>query len=378
MTKYNKLPVILYYYFTKDILKYFLIALIAFIFLIFFIDIIELFRRSSGKVGVMHLAKATFSDILGMASLKIPSNIEKVIPFSVLIGSIACFNKWRKQNYYITSRTFGLSLWRIISPILIILFVIGLISIGILNPISTILNKKFETLQNNFFGIKDLKSFSFDTKGFWITEISGDKKFIINAKKIDNKNKIIFGINIFILSKERKILKRLVANSGKILLNSVELFEVQITSREKISEKIKKYSLPIKFYSNNLNIKIAKPETIYILDLPKYIFTMKEYSLNTSSHLIYFYKLMCQPLLIVAMVLLSASLMLRSSERKIQVGIISTSLVVGFSLYFVGDVIFALGSSDKLPVLLSGFGPTLIGLFSGCYLISDIDSTQNL
>ena len=36
-------------------------------------------------------------------------------------------------------------------------------------------------------------------------------------------------------------------------------------------------------------------------------------------------------------------------------------------------IIFALGSSEKLPPLLSGFGPTLIGLFAGCYLTSDID-----
>ena len=73
------------------------------------------------------------------------------------------------------------------------------------------------------------------------------------------------------------------------------------------------------------------------------------------------------------MILLSASLMLRSSERKVEAGIVTISLVVGFSLYFIGDFIFALGSSEKLPPLLSGFGPTLIGLFSGCYLISEID-----
>ena len=36
------------------------------------------------------------------------------------------------------------------------------------------------------------------------------------------------------------------------------------------------------------------------------------------------------------MILLSASLMLRSSERKVEVGIVSLSLVVGFSLYFIG------------------------------------------
>ena len=105
---------------------------------------------------------------------------------------------------------------------------------------------------------------------------------------------------------------------------------------------------------------------------------MKKYGLNTSRHSVYLYKLICQPLLIVAMILLSAAIMLRSSERKIQIGIISYSLVIGFSLYFIGDIIFALGTNDRLPALLSGFGPTLIGLFSGCYLISGMDSSKKL
>ena len=43
----------------------------------------------------------------------------------------------------------------------------------------------------------------------------------------------------------------------------------------------------------------------------------------------------------------------------------------------VGDFIFALGFSEKIPPLLAGFGPTLIGLFSGCYLISDIDEIKS-
>ena len=105
---------------------------------------------------------------------------------------------------------------------------------------------------------------------------------------------------------------------------------------------------------------------------------MKKYGLNTSKHLLHFFRLVCQPFLIISMILLSASLMLRSSERKVETGIVPITLILGFSLYFIGDFIFALGSSERLPPLLSGFGPTLIGLFSGCYLMSDIDEPKKI
>ena len=114
MLKTDNHPLILYKYFTKDIFKYFLLALFSLMILIFFVDIIELFRRSSNKVGVDHLIEADIFDILVMALLKISGNIEKILPFATLIGSISCFNQWRKKNYYIVSKTSGISLWTIL------------------------------------------------------------------------------------------------------------------------------------------------------------------------------------------------------------------------------------------------------------------------
>ena len=165
MLKTDNHPLILYKYFTKDIFKYFLLALFSLLILVFFIDIIELFRRSSNKVGVDHLIEADIFDILVMALLKISGNIQKILPFATLIGSISCFNQWRKKNYYIISKTSGISLWTILSPILISFFLLGLVSVIVLNPLTTLFNKKYENLQTIFFSQKNLKTFSFDTKG---------------------------------------------------------------------------------------------------------------------------------------------------------------------------------------------------------------------
>ena len=103
----NNQPIILYKYLTKDILKYFLFALFTLVILIFFIDFIELFRRSSNKAAVRHLVKAEIFDIIIMALLKISENIQKILPFAALIGSIACFNQWRKKKYYIVQGNGG-------------------------------------------------------------------------------------------------------------------------------------------------------------------------------------------------------------------------------------------------------------------------------
>ena len=376
MLKLTNNPIIIYKYFTKDLLKFFIFALVFLIILIFFIDLIELFRRSSNKIGVNHLLKADFIDLIGMASLKIIGNIQKILPFAALIGSIACFNQWRKKNYYVISKASGISLWKVLSPILVSFFFVGLFSIIVLNPFSTLMNKKYENLQTLFFGKTNIQEFSFDTKGFWIKHVSGKRNLIINANKIDEKTNALYELNIFEYNDNKIFQKKIKAKYGKFTYKKLLLYNVQSIDEKYQVRNLKKFSYSIDFDSSKLNVATKKPDKIFLLDFPYYLLKMKSYGLNISKHLIHFFKLICQPFLIISMILLSASLMLRSSERKVEVGIVSLSLVVGFSLYFIGDFIFALGFLEKIPPLLAGFGPTLIGLFSGCYLISDIDEIK--
>ena len=183
-------------------------------------------------------------------------------------------------------------------------------------------------------------------------------------------------MHIFVYDHDRTFKKRISAKRAVFSEQKLNLFEGQLTKNNSKLEIFNKLTLFIKSNPKNLNVATIEPEQIFVFNFPSYLKQMQSYGLNTSRHLLYFFKLICQPFLILSMILLSASLMLKSSERKVEVGIVSISLVVGFSLYFIGDFIFALGSSEKLPPLLSGFGPTLIGLFAGCYLTSDIDEAK--
>ena len=161
-----------------------------------------------------------------MASLKIIGNIQKILPFAALIGSIACFNQWRKKNYYVISKASGNSLWKILSPILVCFFFVGLFSILVLSPFSTLMNKKYENLETLFFGKVNIQELSFDTKGFWIKQISEDRNLIINANKIDEKTNTLFDVNIFEYDNNRFFKKRITAKKGKFSAKKLLLYDI--------------------------------------------------------------------------------------------------------------------------------------------------------
>ena len=195
-----------------------------------------------------------------MASLKIVSNVQKILPFAALIGSIACFNQWRKKNYYVISKTSGISLWKILSPILICFFFVGLFSIIILNPFSTLLNKKYENLQTLFFGKKNIQEFSFDTKGFWIKQKSGKKNLIINANKIDEKTNTLFDINIFEYDDAKIFQKKIKAQRGKFTSRKLLLHNVKSIDGNFNVTNSNKFSYLINFDSKQLKIATKKPD----------------------------------------------------------------------------------------------------------------------
>ena len=192
--QHNRHPFILYKYLTKELLQFFLFALFSLIILIFFIDLIELFRRSANKVGVTNLQKANFYDIIGMAGLKIP-----------------------------------ISLWKIITPGLISFFIIGFISIILINPLSAVFNKKYNTLQTIYFGKKDLKTFTFDTKGFWIKQISGNKQLIINARSIDDINNTLRNVSVFLFDNDKNFQQKFTAKEAKFSKNALNLYNQKFT-----------------------------------------------------------------------------------------------------------------------------------------------------
>jgi lipopolysaccharide export system permease protein len=52
---------------------------------------------------------------------------------------------------------------------------------------------------------------------------------------------------------------------------------------------------------------------------------------------------------------------------------IVSGVLAGFILYFVSDIVFALGLSDKVPVLLAAWTPTGVSLIFGVSMLLHLE-----
>ncbi len=105
---------------------------------IMLIDFVELSRTVGAR------ADLSFYQLFGLMLLKSPSVILTLLPFVFLFGTMGAFVTLNRTSELVAMRAAGVSAWRFILPAAGAAFVIGILTITVLNPIAAKLNGGFE------------------------------------------------------------------------------------------------------------------------------------------------------------------------------------------------------------------------------------------
>jgi lipopolysaccharide export system permease protein len=108
-------------------------------------------------------------------------------------------------------------------------------------------------------------------------------------------------------------------------------------------------------------------------ELPGFISLLEQSGFSAQRHRLHFNVLLARPLLFCAMVLVAATFSLRMQRRGGAGMMIISGVVAGFLLYFLSDIIFALGLSAKVPVLLAAWTPTAVSMIFGVTMLLHLE-----
>jgi lipopolysaccharide export system permease protein len=107
--------------------------------------------------------------------------------------------------------------------------------------------------------------------------------------------------------------------------------------------------------------------------LPGFIRLLQRSGFPAQRHRLYFDILLARPFLLSAMVLVAATFSLRRERRGGTTMMIVGGVATGFLLYFLSDLIFALGLSATIPVTLAAWTPTGIGMIFGTSMLLHLE-----
>lgn len=343
---------------SKQILVTFLMVLLTIMGVIMMFDSIEALRRISGRedTGMDYVVK--------YALTKLPETIDKVLPFVMMIAAMMTFWRVSKNNEYVIIRSSGVSVWGFLKPVLITVFLVGIINIALINPISSKMYEMHATLKYRFI-TRDPTAMLFSSKGLWIREAEGKNKvLVVQAKALRQENNNTLSmqdISILEMDQNSQILRRIEGLVGELKDKKFKLRGVHIFKSGEKTEVLPSYEYKTSITLQRIKENFVDPDAISFWKLPNTIAFYQSSGFSAARHQMRYLSLWASPFLLIAMVLVSSLFSLSPNARQGDVMfMIVTGVAVGFLVYFSSQLIYAFGLNGYIPIWMAVWSPTII------------------
>ena len=189
-------------------LRVILTIFIAIFCLMFVIDFVELLRRASDN------PQAGAGTVAFMSLLRVPHSTEMIMPFAVLFGSMATFVDLTRKLELVVARAAGVSVWQFLTPPLVAVFCIGILSITVYNPLAATLKQRSDRMEFELFGVDG--SLRID-HGVWLRQRGVDGLAIIHATGASAGGSSLFDVSVNIYAPQGGFLERVEAERATLV-----------------------------------------------------------------------------------------------------------------------------------------------------------------
>lgn len=329
-------------------------------------DSIEMLRRSASKTEI------GMAIVMQMSLFKLPHLVQQMMPFCVLFGATVAFWRLSKANEFVVARAAGISAWQILAPAIGIALLVGVVQVTIFNPIASAMLSKFEKLETRYLK-RSTSLLSVSKGGLWLRQADSGGQSVIHATRVAQSDMVLQQVIIFLFEGEDRFIGRIDAESARLRDGYWDIQKAWISAPNKSSRYVAEYRLKTDLTLNTILDSFASPQTLSFWELPSFIDTLENAGFSGQRHKLYWHSLLASPLLLAAMVLIAAIFTLRSTGRVGAAGSIAGATLSGFVLYFLSDLVYALGESSSIPTLLAAWTPAGVSTMLGIAVLFHIE-----
>lgn len=344
-------------YFARRFARTTLIIFLVVFVLIAFIDYLELARRA--------VQRSNFDALIYlMISLtRVPTVIERALPFTILFGAMASFVLANRQLELVVARASGLSAWQFVLPAAMVAFLFGVLATTVFNPLATDLKERSISILDSLSGegaSRDVAGTDQQNKPIWLRQSGRDGNSILGAKNSYNKGLSLSGVSAFVFDPAGSLDYRIDARSAEYSKGEWLLRDATVTRAGVLPTHVDTIPLATDLGPDQVSQQLADPATISFWLLPQFIEISKRSGVPSSGYEMRYQSLLAQPLLFLAMVLVAATVSLRFSRSRDLGRVILTGVIVGFVLYVVTELAIGLGRSGIVAPAIAAWAPSVV------------------
>ena len=348
------------YFFRRYVVTtmWFLIGMSAITFLL---DFSETASRISNFPGY------TLGGAVLLTAVRLPLILQQTIPFVALFVGITVLIGLNRKYELVVTRAAGISVWQFMLPFIAGSLILGVLTVVALNPLAAWGQRQATQFETAWRGQDNAMIRALQVP--WLRQISGRDDVIIGAKTVLENGTLLMDAVLVHFDSTGQVILRQDATSAKLedgywqLNNVVERKPGEIPVR-KASEQLR-----TNLKQDFIKERLTAPETIGFFDLSNRIAAAKSFGISTKALETQFNSLLSQPLLLVAMTLIAATVSLKFSRFNQSRSVILGGILSGFMLYVVTVLVKAFGSSGVVPPFVATWIPVIVALALGATIL---------
>ena len=304
-----------------------------------------------------------------LSSLIVPSLLYNMFPFIILLSGIWFFLKIKKSDEVTALKISGMSNFSIIIIPSLLSILIGIIFITSINPVTSVLVKKYENLRGGYEKDKGYLA-AITENGIWIKEKNLEINNIIRSTSL--KDEELVNVTIYEFDQNNNFTRRIEAESANISSTKWSLKNVRIISNDGkiLSEHLKNYSHISLYDVQKINSLYSNLDTISFWSIDNEIKLLEERGYSTKEMEAKLQRSYAFPFFLLSMVLLSSVFTLGVKFKENNWTYIFIAIVASVLIYFFNDFSAVLGKTEKLPIKIAVWMPiAIIFIFSAVGII---------
>ncbi len=324
--------------------------------LIFMIDMIELLRLSGkyGSVPLMTLVK--------LALLRLPTYTEFLLTFTVLVGSIGALMHLSRRSELTIMRASGMSVWQFLWPGMVVAFILGALSVTLYNPLAANFRTKAEQTYADAFD-RESNLLQAGASGTWIRQNGTDGQSVLNAGAAADRGLALTAVMALVYDQKGVFKERVDARTARLMDGYWRLHDAWVSRPSEEPQQYGTYLLSTYLTPERAAEALGSAYATSFWDLPDLIEDAEKASLSTGPFRIQYALLLARPLLCVAMVLLAATVSLKSFRSGGIQTMVVTGMIGGFGFFLLAEVSRQLGLAGLAPVWAAVWLPVSLTMF---------------
>lgn len=348
---------ILHLYVARRFAMSFVLITLIFFVLIALIGLLEESRRGFAET-------VRFGDLVTLALLDAPQTINVILPLCMILATIVLFLAMARSSEMVITRASGRSALVTLMSLLVVTVLIGVMVVGVFNPIVAATSTRYEQLSDTFRS-GGTSSLSISQEGLWLRQGTDAGQTVIRARRSNADGSVLYDVTFVAYAPEGGPIRRIEAQSAALgpdgweLRNAKSWPLVAGVNAEGNAERFETLILPSSLTPDRIRDSLGKAGAISIYDLPEFIRQLENSGFSPRRHKVWLQTELARPLFLVAMVLVASAFTMRHT-RSGGTGIaVLFAVLLGFGLYFIRSFAQILGENGQIPVLLAAWAPPL-------------------